>query len=106
MSTTTSEPKKRFYPIQPATIQLGKVLEATDKNGKPYRKALDSVVTFFDKHGMAKEPVTRTVMAFPHALAALDTQIVSGGTLFAAARFDGGSVLLIGEVREKVPKAA
>jgi len=92
---------RSFSKIVPATITFTEsVRKAQTKGGIDYKISQNATVAF--ENG---ETVTRTVMGFGAQIDGLKN-LAKGKTVRLAVQRDGGSVKIIGEVREKAAAAA
>lgn len=99
---TNSKPQNAFRPIFAATITPGASIEnLISTKGTRYIKMVDATVS---REG--KEPSVRTVMAFGKSADAVRDKLIEGTPVELAIQFDGGSVKIIGEVRERAAAAA
>lgn len=97
--TTTA--KRSFSKIVPATITFTEsVRKSQTKGGVDYKISQNATVAF--ENG---ETVTRTVMGFGDQVKGLKN-LAKGKSVRLAVQRDGGSVKIIGEVREKTAAAA
>jgi hypothetical protein len=94
-STMTTTTKRAFSKIQPASITFTEtVSKAKTSKGVEYKKSQNATVAF--ENG---ETVTRTVMGFGGAIAGLKN-LAKGKTVRVAVQRDGGSIRIVGAVRE------
>jgi hypothetical protein len=102
MTTTTNAPRARsFSKIVPASVTFTEtVSKSTTVKGVQYKKSTNATVAF--ENG---ETVTRTVMGFGDEVMALKN-LAKGKTVRVAVQRDGGSVKIVGAVREKAAAAA
>lgn len=100
MTDTSNAPRKNFRPILRATITPASIehLVASGPKQTPYIKMSGATVTRGDKTNV------RTVMAFGKSADAVRDMLVEGQPVELAVQYDGGTVKIIGEVRE--PQAA
>ncbi|AXK43908.1 hypothetical protein [Erythrobacter aureus] len=95
-TAANAAPKSTFKPIFAATITPGaSIEEKTSATGTAYIKMTGATVARGDKP--AQE---RTVMAFGKSADAVRDMLVEGQPVELAVQYDGGSVKIIGEVRE------
>ena len=93
--------KRAFSKIVPASIKFNEsVSKAQTSKGVDYKKSQNATVTF--ENG---DTVTRTVMGFGPEVMAL-RGLAKGKTQRLAVQRDGGSIKIIGAVREKTAAAA
>jgi len=93
--------KRAFSKIQPATITFtDSVTSATTSKGVDYKKSQNATVAF--ENG---DTVTRTVMGFGPAIAGLKN-LRKGRSVRVAVQRDGGSIRIVGAVREAAAAAA
>jgi hypothetical protein len=93
--------KRAFSKIVPASIKFNNsVSKAQTVKGVDYKKSPEATVTF--ENG---DVVTRTVMGFGPEVMALKN-LAKGKTVRVAVQRDGGSVKIVGAVREKAAAAA
>jgi hypothetical protein len=93
--------KRAFSKIVPASIKFNEsVSKAKTTKGVDYKKSANATVTF--ENG---DTVTRTVMGFGPEVMAL-RGLAKGKTQRLAVQRDGGSIKIIGAVREKAAAAA
>ena len=93
--------KRAFSKIVPATITFTEsVTKSTTVKGVQYKKSVNASVAF--ENG---ETVSRTVMGFGPEVIGLKG-LAKGKSVRLAVQRDGGSVKIIGAVREKAAAAA
>ena len=93
--------KRSFSKIVPASITFTEsVSKSKTVKGVDYKKSMNATVAF--ENG---ETVTRTVMGFGPEVMAL-RGLAKGKTQRLAVQRDGGSVKIVGLVREKAAAAA
>jgi len=97
----TTKTKRSFSKIQPATITFTEsVTSAQTSKGVDYKKSQNATVAF--ENG---DTVTRTVMGFGPALTGLKN-LRKGRSVRVAVQRDGGSIRIVGAVREAAAAAA
>ncbi len=96
MTTAAAAPKSTFKPIFTATITPASIEALTSATGTPYLKMTGANVA---REG--KEDQTRTVMAFGKSVDDVRDMLVEGQPAEVAAQYDGGTVKIIGQVRER-----
>lgn len=88
--------KREFRPIFNATITPKAIETLQTSKGDNYLKMTGATVEFKDK---SQE---RTVMAFGKSVADVEALLETGKPVELAVQFDGGSVRIVGQVREPV----
>ena len=92
---------RSFSKIQPASITFTEsVSKATTSKGVEYKKSANATVAF--ENG---QTVTRTVMGFGPAIQGLKG-LAKGKTVRLAVQRDGGTIRIVGAVREAAAAAA
>jgi citrate lyase alpha subunit len=100
-STMTTKTKRSFSKIQPATITFTEsVTSATTSKGVDYKMSQNATVAF--ENG---DTVTRTVMGFGAAITGLKN-LRKNRSVRVAVQRDGGSIRIVGAVREAAAAAA
>jgi hypothetical protein len=102
MTDTTTAPRARsFSKIVAASITFNNpVVSAKTVKGTTYKKSSEATVAY--ENGKTE---TRTVMGFDKQIEGLKN-LRKGATVRLAVQRDGGSVKIIGEVREKAAAAS
>jgi hypothetical protein len=102
MTTQTNAPRARsFSKIVPATITFNEtVSKAKTVKGVDYKKSANATVAY--ENGKTE---TRTVMGFGAQIDGIKN-LAKGKTVRLAVQRDGGSVKIVGLVREKAAAAA
>ena len=95
-SNTATATKREYRPIFTATITPQAIETLQTQKGDNYLKMTGATVAFKDK---SQE---RTVMAFGKSVADVEALLEVGKPVELAVQFDGGSVRIIGQVREPV----
>jgi hypothetical protein len=102
MTTQTNAPRARsFSKIVPATITFTEsVVKSKTVKGVDYKKSANATVAY--ENGKTE---TRTVMGFGAQIDGIKN-LAKGKTVRLAVQRDGGSVKIVGLVREKAAAAA
>ena len=97
MTTKTNEaPRSAFRPIFPATITPASIERKQTAKGTDYLLMQNATV---ERDG--KDAQTRTAMAFGKSVTDVESMLESGTPVELAVQFDGGTVRIVGPVREK-----
>lgn len=94
-AATATPATREFRPIFNATITPATIEALTTAKGGPYLKMTGATVAYKD---IVQE---RTVMVFGKSIADVDTMLKPGEPVELAVQYDGGSVKIIGQIREK-----
>lgn len=95
----TNNNGRQFRPIFSAVITPASIENKTSAKGTGYLLMQGATVT---REG--QDPKVRTVMAFGKSVDAVEGMLVEGQPVKLAVQYDGGTVRIVGQVRE--PAAA